>query len=146
MPTAVSRSRAVSLSFAILAAMYLGMAAFLVSLAWAGSLKQLWRDVPLISGLVIPSLGLSALHLALSVLTFHFPDRSILWRRAILGTAALLFVLTCLRSSLTLVEWLNGWPLSAFSLPGGILTLGYGLCVWSLWRAHATANYRLERP
>lgn len=144
MTTLSSKAHAVAVCYGILAAMYLGIFAIVVDANWSGSVGQLWIDLEQQSHVVLPLLALLVLHTVLSGATLQYSRHSPRARLAILGIAVLLFGLAVYRVVYAETDWrvlLSQPSLAATSL----LAFGYGICVWILWRIHATANNALER-
>ena len=149
MSTPLSKSRAVSLAYAILATMYLGIFAILANALWRGSLRELWIDLRQnVSDTILPMSGLFAIHAIMSALCFNYSNRRAIWRLAILGVALLLMGVASYRALSMLMVWLRGpwrYPIPQLIVPASfLLATGYGLCVWILWRIHMTANRRIE--
>ena len=148
MPTP-STSRAVSLSYGILAVMYLAILAVLANALWSGSLRRLWADLMYEPGSLYWPVGLFAIHATMSALCFDFRNRLFRGRIAIVCVAVLLSAAALYLALLGLIHWVRGqweYVVSDLMIPAQFgIAVAYGWCAWSLWRIHATADNRLER-
>ncbi len=72
MSTPISMSRSIALSYAILAAMYLGIIAILANSLCVGSLRRLWQDAHEFSSTLVLLFALFAIHAAMSVLSLRY--------------------------------------------------------------------------
>jgi hypothetical protein len=144
MRTLRSKSRSISVCYALLATLYIGILGLLANAFWVGSLRQLWIDaraISQLSNLLTVLLMLVAVHVMLTVLTFRYYNRPRSWRLMILGVAVLLFAAACYRAYLTLVGHVEAHVMPQFLIPPDIaLAFSYGICAWSLWRIHTTTN------
>ena len=149
MSTLRSRSWSVSICYALLAVLYVGILGLLANGFWAGSLRQLridTRQMPQLSGLVGVFLVLIVIHALMSVLTFRYYNRPRGWRLVILGVATLLFAVACYRAYSTLVEHLDAHIVPPLFIPADVaLAFSYGFCAWILWRIHVNINNQLEQ-
>ena len=143
--------RATAISFAILCAMYVAIAALLANSLWLGSWPRLSKDLGRLGlGVWVSLGGLALLNGVMSVVSFRFFALS----QGVRTAAVWVAVLFALWRGAILVSYLfSSRPFAPSFVPfplgmvgNALLALGYSMCAYWLWSAARTSNNRWRGP